>query len=148
MRSPVGRVAALGSLAVGSAVVGVLVGLLGMHVLGLHGVLAEPVLGGVAVTSIHRDDASGVHAHGDGRTPANPGESASAPCCDHGHGTDGLMLCLALVVGAGVLAVLIWRNRAGGVARQRLRSGPLRPPRRQQARAGPPYLIAHSVIRC
>jgi hypothetical protein len=115
------------------ATLGVVVGLFGMHVLGLHGVQhddAAPAM--VSSTS-----------HGHGAHEA----AAEAECCNHGHDMSVLMLCLAFLVASGVLAAV-----ASGRGRRALALARTAQCDRwlvaSPARAGPPYSMAYSVLRC
>lgn len=135
--------------AIGVAVGAVLLGLLGMHVLGLHGVHHDAVSGTTIVApSHHHHDWSGAKAADAGHGSARFGAPVSAGCCDHGHGGDGIMLCLALLVVTGILLLSARRGKAAASSwlergsRVRVRRG------RTQARAGPPSAMAYSVIRC
>lgn len=136
-------------LAAALATLGLLVGLVGMHVLGLHGAhhdASSAQLGTAPSVATQMAVPGGlVERH----TPTNTQHAELVPeCCDHGPGASALMLCLALLVTSGLLAALALGSslrRAGGVRRPN--SGPswlIASP----ARAGPPYLMAFSVIRC
>lgn len=127
------------------ATVGILLGLFGMHVLNLHGVQHEPE-GTSASTSVHmHSSALGEESatHEQDRTP----DAASAQCCDHGHDMSAMALCLGLLVGVGIVIALTTARRQ---ARPASKGAPVRGLRFvwSTARAGPPYAMAFSVIRC
>lgn len=124
------------------ATLGVLVGLFGMHVLGLHGVQHDAHA--VAGTESHDHTA---HEH---QPPAAEPATATTTveeCCDHGHAMGPLMLCLALLVASGI-ALFVGGRRDTRSIRAVRTPGPVRRPPTPSARAGPPASTAFSVIRC
>lgn len=127
---------------------GVLIGLFGMHVLGLHGIHhdAAPAMVSSATHSHATAHGSNTTASQADADPA-PGAARASECCDHGQGMGALMSCLALLVGSIVLAALVSRRARGTLTLPRV-------PRLDacfafwRARAGPPYAMAFSVVRC
>ena len=129
------------------ATCGVLVGLFGMHVLNLHGVQHD--VDELAVVSSS-------HTHGTTSSMGSVGHEAVtegsdvavAGCCDHGHAMDLMVMCLALLVGVGLVLTLVLAARrsqwmaSSRTLMQRVRLLGV------AARAGPPYTMAFSVIRC
>lgn len=129
------------------ATVGVLLGLFGMHVLNLHGVQHESdsasVAGAARMHGDHEVGASPLNG------PASASEAAVEGCCDHGHGMSAMVLCLALLVGVGVGALVVLATAVKRRAKAQTRDfGLCRWWTRSTARAGPPYAMAFSVIRC
>lgn len=117
------------------AALGVLLGLLGMHGLGLHGVH-------------HATTTSETFTHASGELASSgPVSTVAAECCDHAPGTDVLITCLALLVAAGILLSLARRDPVRA-AMPRLRLAQRWRRSRTTVRAGPCYLMAFSVIRC
>lgn len=146
MRSPQRHGAEVRGVAVALIAVGVLVGLLGMHVLALHGLQHEVVPAMPGASGSHHlasESAESVYS----QAPVAGSLEASVGCCDHGHGMDALMLCLGLIVAVGVLIAAVRSGTAASLGRW-LWQGLRRPLAESSARAGPPYVFAFSVIRC
>lgn len=134
------------------AALGVLAGLLGMHLLGLHGVQQDPAVAMAAsnTESLAAEHSSMPRAAHDESISTSHGETPSfaSECCRGGHGMGAMMLCLALLIGS-VAGALMLTRRAADRTLHALRPfvlGALTPSWR--ARAGPPYTMAFSVIRC
>ncbi len=121
----------------------VVLGIIGMHAIGLHGSQhADP--GGLAAPSAMS------------AMPLMAGHDAiAAPAAlvsplDLGHGMAGMvMLCIAVLVGAALARMLIRSQRGSRVPlRERVMTS-RRAARRTDARqTGPPLVWAFSVIRC
>lgn len=141
-------------------VVGVLLGLLGMHALTAPGAGHDPAPAAshAAPAGAHdrtHDDRHAAHAHAASTVDESTGASASgAPVKDEGgHGSHSpgsmLMMCLAVLA---VAVTLLWprlRSRATGFLRlPRLTGTRLVPARPLGLGTGPPPAWQFSVIRC
>jgi hypothetical protein len=131
----------------------VVLGILGMHAIGLHGsqhadsrALAAPpamlVMNGEGpISASHEQGGAAVMDHDRGAAVASP--------LDLGHGMTGMaMLCIAVLVGAAALMLIRSQRGSRPPLRERLMTS-MRVARRTLARqTGPPTAWAFSVIRC
>jgi hypothetical protein len=132
----------------------VVLGIIGMHAIGLHGsqhtdpgALAAP--SAMPVTAAH---SANVQAHGQVDVAvATLGEGAPLVSpVDLGHGMAGTaMLCVAVLVGAALARMLIRSRRGSSVPRPERVTTSTRVARRTDPQqTGPPLVRAFSVIRC
>lgn len=136
-----------------AAVVSIVLGILGMHALGTHGVVGDSAMTSRmtdAPAGMDRDMSAG--SHNTDPTALTASSSSTAPAGGEGHDMGSMvMLCAAMLAGvaAGVLLALrMWR----AVSTPVLRLNRLLPrvPALVTARLGngPPYVWNFSVIRC
>lgn len=142
-------------------VVGVLMGLLGMHALtapSSHDTARAAAPADPAPAAAHDGTANSSHAMSDGRATstaeANAGAPKSGVAAEHtgGHGSHWpgsvLMMCLAVIAVALSLLWPLARALAAGFLRLPRLTGARLPTRHLELGTGPPPAWQFSVIRC
>jgi len=132
----------------------VVLGIIGMHAIGLHGSQhAGPgALAAPTEMSVMAGHGAMAESHGQGDTAVmdqSEGTALVSPLT-LGHGTAGMaMLCIAVLVGAALARMLIRSHRCSRVLLRDRVMASSRVVRRTDARqTGPPVGLAVSVIRC
>ena len=132
-------------------VVVVVLGIIGMHAIGLHGIQhADP--GSLAAPSAIF--AMPVTGHHDAIAATHGGSQAKVavmvPNLNLGHGVAGMaMLCIAVLIGFGLALRRIEHQRRSPVPLRQRMTTSVRADRRTDVRqTGPPVVLAFSVSRC
>jgi hypothetical protein len=131
----------------------VVLGIIGMHAIGLHGSQHSDPSGPAAPSAMPamagHDALPAQHGQSHGAVTGHDDASLVSPL-DLGHGTAGMaILCIAVLAGTALARMLLRSQRIPlAPLRERVMAS-MAPARRTDARqTGPPTVWAFSVIRC